>query len=725
MATAVLSGNVLDPVLAVKIPFAEQELKRRVRSRTGCWWEQSSLSWRLTGPHVRQLCRSLSIAIDDSGVDYSVEEASTPIVYPHPSDTSRVIINPRLSGPDHVTRLIAPYAHASSATGWVDADALDLADRNGEPLGYLAYEQGCDNRVREQWEKRVATPRTTMTVNTDAELLARSFDPDDKDAAAALERLSSTHPLPKGFGLGLYPYQVMGAQAAAESHRLIADVMGTGKMRSSLAVAAILGSKRIVVIAPPAVQTQWCLQVCDAHLARILPKQGVARWAKDIEHPTKTMAGRGASIVQITPGRKAAYELPDMGVVVVTDSLLVSRKETLVAQLTAWAPDMVIVDEAHRQRVWTSARSQVTRNLIHQARTINTDMCVLALTGTPTPSGSPTDLAPLLDMLGMLDVLFGGLGNFVRTYAKPKFFGGFEPNPDMADKLNDVMNRWLKVFRGKDDVLPWLPAKTRTYEPIDGSTAEFKKSVVKVEAAVTTWATSVREKTGCWPSSEDVDQWSRDHASLGSALRIGAGLAKIDWCVDLVCSRLDNQQLTAGENGLAQWEEPQVIWCWHKDVMEQVSSAIAKRSHPSGEPYSVVVLDGSTSASVRGQTVQQIQNRTLPVTVCQIAAMGVGVTMTACHSPVFLETDWLPDLNIQAEDRHHREGQKDHVQVTVGWAPDTTDDHLFAVAAEKARATASISGVEAEPWPHPDVSVTGLLTEIAVGVVAKLSKQKP
>jgi SNF2 family DNA or RNA helicase len=98
---------------------------------------------------------------------------------------------------------------------------------------------------------------------------------------------------------------------------------------------------------------------------------------------------------------------------------------------------------------------------------------------------------------------------------------------------------------------------------------------------------------------------------------------------------------------------------------------LQKRLEAKGITYGI--FTGSTPANVRGQIITDFQAGKIQVFAGTIAAGGIGITLTAASTVIFIDRSWSPSLNIQAEDRLHRIGQKQAVQVFDIIANNTID----------------------------------------------------
>jgi len=93
----------------------------------------------------------------------------------------------------------------------------------------------------------------------------------------------------------------------------------------------------------------------------------------------------------------------------------------------------------------------------------------------------------------------------------------------------------------------------------------------------------------------------------------------------------------------------------------QVIKMLGKRLEKAKISHGLFI--GDTSPSDRELLINNFQNGNVRVLAGTIAAGGIGITLTAASTVVFIDRSWSPALNRQAEDRLHRIGQKNAVQV--------------------------------------------------------------
>lgn len=87
-----------------------------------------------------------------------------------------------------------------------------------------------------------------------------------------------------------------------------------------------------------------------------------------------------------------------------------------------------------------------------------------------------------------------------------------------------------------------------------------------------------------------------------------------------------------------------------------------------------VRMDGDVSPQTRKKKVDQFQEESIiKVALLSMTAMGVGFTLTAASTVLFAELHWTPAVLIQAEDRTHRIGQKNAVNIHYLIGDETLD----------------------------------------------------
>jgi SNF2-related domain/Helicase conserved C-terminal domain len=110
-----------------------------------------------------------------------------------------------------------------------------------------------------------------------------------------------------------------------------------------------------------------------------------------------------------------------------------------------------------------------------------------------------------------------------------------------------------------------------------------------------------------------------------------------------------------------------VVFSQFKSVLTLLSRRLDKANISHG------LYTGDVSVSDRNRLVQNFQAGNTRVFAGTIAAGGTGLTLTAASTGVFLDRSWKPTMNFQAEDRMHRIGQPNAVQIIDIIARNTVD----------------------------------------------------
>lgn len=649
-----------------------------VRALPSRRWNRHERLWEVsaTGADPQQVLEQARFTINlhsrnhDSPLAgaWSLEEVADPLLRLSSRNPSMVLVRPRLAGFALTRDRLGEGATWDKATGRFEVGVGELLTPTGKPKPGLVMDEAI-----------VAAARAARAGAVELESAGALATASSVDGAgqAGQEALARVGDVPAGFGVDLYPYQRAGAIAAACGNRLLADDMGLGKTLISLAAVEISGAKRLLVVSPPVALTQWQREVINAGVCRDGGGAGTHCPAKSRpRHGARTTTATQVTVVS------ASVKDPDLpdgpGVVVVSDSLLASRPR-LSAALATWAPDALIVDEAHRHKTWDSARSKAVRALATRVPGLR-----VALTGTPMLA-NPVDLAGPMAITGQLDPIFGGYGAFTNRYARKNKFGAWMPRKNRLPELRQIFDERVWVRRRKAAVID-LPAKSRQDMIVDVDLSRFRAAHKEVEAKVADWVDEVIGETGKPPTTAQVRTFARDSIALSSLLRRAAGLAKVKAATEHIGEWVEAGGSQTDADGKRRFERPLVVWTHHRDVSEAMAAAV-----PEAVGGAEVIV-GGTSHADRTRIVDAFQDGTVPVLVASITAAGTGITLTRSSDALFVETDWTPALVQQAEDRLHRISATRPVVITTMVAPGTLDERVQKVLAGKGQMLQQMMG---------------------------------
>jgi SNF2 family DNA or RNA helicase len=95
------------------------------------------------------------------------------------------------------------------------------------------------------------------------------------------------------------------------------------------------------------------------------------------------------------------------------------------------------------------------------------------------------------------------------------------------------------------------------------------------------------------------------------------------------------------------------------------------------------LIDGSTSTAARERAMADFQAGKLIGLACSIKAAGVGVDLTRANRVLFVDREWVPALNEQAEDRLLGINQKRGVLVSTLVCDHPIEQRLYEVLLTK------------------------------------------
>ena len=310
---------------------------------------------------------------------------------------------------------------------------------------------------------------------------------------------------------------------------------------------------------------------------------------------------------------------------------------------------VLVLDEAHACASRKATRTKRSKALAQAAR--ENGGRAWALTATPLKN-TPPELWNVLDTVGLAYEAFGSWETFFELFNGTKDRWGQttwgEPSPEVAELLQRVSLR-----RRKTDVLTDLPEKThRTITAeIDRETARLcDEAYPEIENALS--------GLGIEEAVETLEKNPLTFKKLSEA-RAALSKAKIPAMLEVV------------ESYEAQGE-PLVVFSAYRAPID----LLAKR-----EGWASIT--GDTSNDKRGEIVAAFQTGKLKGVACTIRAGGVAITLTHASNVLRVDREWNPALNVQAEDRCYRIGQKNAVLVTDLVADHPLDERIAEVLSRK------------------------------------------
>ncbi len=431
----------------------------------------------------------------------------------------------------------------------------------------------------------------------------------------------------------LYQYQIEGALFVARVGRaLIGDEMGLGKTAQAIAAmelfAGHFGAERVLIVCPTSLKHQW--------------QREIARFS-----------GRTATVIGgLRAVRQVRYAQPDF--------CKITNYETLARDLDliqAWAPDVVIADEAQRIKNWNTIAARALKRI--------ESPYAIVLTGTPLENR----LEELISIVQYVDQhRLGPTWRMLDEHQVHDDHGrvvGYRHLDRIGQTLAPIMLR-----RRKSEVLAQLPERidTTLFLPMTPEqVAHHEENREIVARIVLRW-----RKTGYL---SDADQLRLTCALQNMRMSCNSTYLldhesdhghKVDELITMLDDMFDDPH--AKVVVFSQWVRT------HELIVRRLKT----------RNWGHVLFHGGVPSEKRGALVDRFLNDADCRVFLSTDAGGVGLNLQhAAAIVVNMDMPWNPAILEQRIGRVHRIGQSRGVQVFNFVAEGTIEEGMLALLAFK------------------------------------------
>jgi len=417
----------------------------------------------------------------------------------------------------------------------------------------------------------------------------------------------------------------------AKRRSLLCDDPGLGKTATAIvAIEASKRNRRVLIVCPKSLKEWW--------------RSEINRWTQSTPKPWITVIESSIREWQIDQYFKR------WGYCIVHWEQL-----RLIPELQRPIWQWVICDEAHRTK---NRKTQIFAALKH----IQSSHMAL-LTGTPF-ANNPSELWALLHLIEPQK--YTSFWRFFSMYVD--YHDGYWGREILGVRNAALLRRELSsrmLRRTKTECLPDLPEKVYKVVPLWMTPRQqtmyrdmAREMLVELEGGEELEA----------PNVVAMITRLRQIVSTTATLEASDHSSKLDAVLDLV--KDTNEKLV-------------VFTQFRKTV-----AALCSRLRLKDIPFTFI-WGGLSSLEVH-RRVKDFQEGEPRVFVATAQTGGVGLTLTASRTVVFIDQHWNPAKQIQAEDRVHRIGQTNSVQIVVLHCPKTVDDIVEGVLKRKLAMIAEI-----------------------------------
>ena len=462
----------------------------------------------------------------------------------------------------------------------------------------------------------------------------------------------------------LKSYQIKGLQWLVSLYvnnlnGILADEMGLGKTIQTIALLCYIMENKhndgpFLIIAPLATISNWVIEF--------------QRWAPGI----KIVVYKGAPAER----RQLAYQIKQekhkYNAVLTTYEYIMKDKFAL--NKVTW--QYIIVDEGHRMKNY---KSKFTQTLGTQFNSVYR----LLLTGTPLQNNL-SELWALLNFL--LPTIFNSCDDFEKWFNQPfssKLPG--EKNTELTEeqelliihRLHNILFPFL-LRREKKEVEKELPSKTEYVIKLQIS--DWQKIVYN----------QIKEK-GLLADDPNVTGGIGRKALMNTMMQLRKVCNHPFHFIDINYYNPESiNEWIIKSSGKFEFLDriiPKLLYFNHKIlIFSQMTQLLNILEHYFiFKNLKFLRLDGATKSEERARQIEIFSkpDSEYMIFILSTRAGGLGLNLQSADTVIIFDSDWNPQMDIQAQDRAHRIGQKHEVKVIRLISKNTIEEGVLEKAAFK------------------------------------------
>lgn len=290
---------------------------------------------------------------------------------------------------------------------------------------------------------------------------------------------------------------------------------------------------------------------------------------------------------------------------------------------------VIICDECHSLKSMASKRTRLILPILQMASRL------IMISGTPAES-RPLELYPIFCALDKS--LFPSFYIFGNRYCNGHKIGDFYDYSGCshAKELSIILEKAFMIRRMKNIVLRDLPKKTR------------KQVFLEIDNF----------------SNDQDKNFKSDYSNIIQEFAKAA-----EFKLPAIIKYLEK---------LSTLDKKIVVFCHHQMLIDGIENFCKEKW------IGYIRIDGGTVVNKRQEFVKKFQNlENIKIAILSIKACSTGVTLTAGKIVVFTELYWNPGTLLQAEDRIHRIGQTNDIEIHYLLGKGSVDEHVWPYILKK------------------------------------------